>query len=244
MRHRVQLSKDKKLCASSLFPTEKTNDTFSFERSLIRSGYKCVAGLDEAGRGPLAGPVVAGCVVLPQDCDYHLFKDSKELKAEKREELFELLHTCGATFGCGIVSPREIDRINILQASLKAMKKAYLDMMSKSNIQPEFLLIDGTFPAPVNLPQKTLTKGESKSASIAAASIVAKVLRDRLMEDYHESFPAYNFSRNKGYATADHRRAIKENGPCEIHRYSFKGVKEYLANDPENEPTDTQQSLW
>lgn len=244
MRHRVPLSQDNKLCASPLFPDRKKTDTFSYERSLIRSGYQYVAGLDEAGRGPLAGPVVAGCVVLPVDCEYKLFRDSKELPAERREELFEILHSCGAKFGCGIVSPRDIDRINILQASLKAMELAYADLVRQYSIQPDFLLIDGTFPAPVNLPQKTLTKGESKSASIAAASIIAKVMRDRLMVEYHSRYPAYNFSRNKGYATAEHRRAIKENGPCGIHRFTFRGVKEYAEIESLEEQTHDQKSLW
>lgn len=243
LRHREPLPKDNVLCASSLLDSPEPKDTFHYERILWRSGYQCVAGLDEAGRGPLAGPVVAGCVVLPAGCDYQRFKDSKQLTPAQREEQFALLHTCGAKIGYAVISAEEIDRINILQASLKAMALAVSHLTLQFGTEPEFLLVDGTFPAPVNLPQKPLTKGESKSASIAAASIIAKVTRDRLMEEYHTRFPAYNFPRNKGYATAEHRRAIKEHGPCAIHRRTFGGVRKYLENNQPVKATH-QPSLW
>jgi ribonuclease HII len=217
-------------------------DTFHFERFLAGSGYRCVAGVDEAGRGPLAGPVVAGCVVLPSDCPYHRFKDSKILPAAAREELFAELHACGAGIGFAVVSHQEIDRCNILRASLMAMARAVEQLAGKLAAGPDYLLVDGTFPAPVGLPQKTLVKGESKSASIAAASIVAKVVRDRLMEEYHGQFPEYNFLRNKGYATADHRRAIERFGPCAIHRRTFRGVREFV-NDAAK-PVPRQPLLW
>jgi ribonuclease HII len=201
-------------------------DTFSLERSLRRKGYLQIAGLDEVGRGPLAGPVVAASVILPQECDYHRFVDSKTLPASDRTRLYEELKQNGAHISIGIVSESEIDRLNILQASLLAMKKAVLTLAE----QPDFLLVDGKFPVPMALPQQTLVKAESKSASIAAASIAANVERDKLMDDYHLQYPVYSFDRNKGYPTAEHRKAIKIHGPCAIHRQSFKCVKEYIAN--------------
>lgn len=201
-----------------------------------------MAGLDEAGRGPLAGPVVAGCVVLPRDCAYHRFKDSKMLSAAVRQDLFAELHACGAVIGYAEISHQEIDRINILQASLKAMAKAVAQVAKKLAAGPDYLLVDGTFAAPVSLPQKTLVKGESKSASIAAASIIAKVVRDRLMEEYHAQFPEYNFLQNKGYATEEHRKAIERFGPCAIHRRTFKGVREFFEDAAKNAPR--QPGLW
>lgn len=234
---------DRQLCASSFLNNLEKTDTFHFERTLMQSGYLCVAGVDEAGRGPLAGPVVAGCVTLPGDCDYWLFKDSKKLTPSRRDKLFALLHTCGAGIGFAVVSAEEIDRINILQASLKAMAMAVSNMAEQYDAAPDFLLVDGQFTAPVKLPQKALVKGESKSASIAAASIIAKVTRDRLMAGYHEQFPEYNFLKNKGYPTADHRLAVREHGPCPIHRRTYKGVREYLEQDKTNPPS-RQKGLW
>jgi ribonuclease HII len=202
-------------------------DTFSLERSLRRKGYLQIAGLDEVGRGPLAGPVVAACVILPQDCNYHRFVDSKILSANDRDCLYRDLRQNGALISIGIVSESEIDRLNILQASLLAMKKAVVAQAE----QPDFLLVDGKFQVPMALPQQTLVKGESKSASIAAASIAAKVERDKLMDDYHRKYPVYSFDRNKGYPTAAHRKAIQTHGPCAIHRQSFKCVREFIAQN-------------
>jgi len=199
-------------------------DTYSLERCLRQKGYQWVGGLDEVGRGPLAGPVVAACVVLQENCDYSIFVDSKIIKAEKRSSLYNELQKNGAQIGVGIVSEVDIDRLNILQASLQAMKKAVLAMP----LQPDFLLVDGNQPIPMTIPQQTLVKGESKSASIAAASIVAKVVRDELMEKYHLQYPEYNFQQNRGYPTLEHRQAIKTHGPCAIHRQSFKCVKEFI----------------
>ena len=204
-------------------------DTFSLERSLRRKGYLQIAGLDEVGRGPLAGPVVAACAILPEDCDYQQFVDSKTLPEKERIRLYKELQQNGAIISLGIVSESDIDRVNILQASLLAMKKAVLS----SAAEPDFLLVDGKFPVPISLPQQALIKGESKSASIAAASIVAKVERDRLMAEYHRQYPAYNFQQNKGYPTAEHRQAIQTHGPCAIHRQSFKCVREFLAGPEE-----------
>ena len=199
-------------------------DTYSLERHLNQKGYQWIAGLDEVGRGPLAGPVVAACVVLQDNCDNSCFVDSKTINAKKRSLLYQELQQNGARISIGIVSETDIDRLNILQASLLAMKKAILTMP----VQPDFLLVDGNQPVPISIPQQTLVKGESKSASIAAASIVAKVVRDDLMDKYHIQYPEYNFQKNRGYPTLEHRNAIKTYGPCVIHRQSFKCVKEFI----------------
>ena len=200
------------------------HDTYSLERCLNQKGYQWIAGLDEVGRGPLAGPVVAACVVLQDNCDNSCFVDSKTINAKKRSLLYQELQQNGARISIGIVSETDIDRLNILQASLLAMKKAILTMP----VQPDFLLVDGNQPVPISIPQQTLVKGESKSASIAAASIVAKVVRDDLMDKFHIQYPEYNFQKNRGYPTLEHRNAIKTYGPCVIHRQSFKCVKEFI----------------
>ena len=200
-------------------------DNFRIERLLYSRGFLNVAGCDEVGRGPLAGPGVAACVVLPRDCDHSSFVDSKKLSHSRRLILDSSLREIGALIGIGQVSEKTIDEINILQASLLAMKLAVNDLHAKgSNI--DYLLVDGKFPVYLQLPQQTLLKGESKSSSIAAASIVAKVTRDNYMSNLHEQYPAYNFARNKGYPTREHRRAILLHGPSPVHRYSFKGVKQ------------------
>jgi ribonuclease HII len=210
---------------ASLYPV----DTFHFERSLYSQGYSSVAGIDEAGRGPLAGPVVAACLILPQSCDYRLFKDSKLLTARRRDVLFDILQTNGALIGVGVAGPREIEQINILQASLLAMKRAMEDCAGRNNgCPPEFLLVDGTFQVPTPISQRTLVKGESKSASIAAASIIAKVTRDRFMADAHYQHPQYGFLQHQGYPTKEHRLAISRYGPCPLHRRTYRGVMEYL----------------
>ena len=208
-------------------PVPVPGDTLSLEKQLLGKGYQAVAGLDEAGRGPLAGPVVAGAVILPSGCDHTRFKDSKKLAPRRRQLLFTYLRDCGATIGIGIVSARRIEEINILQASLLAMKRA-VQQQVQAGLAPDYLLVDGKFSVPIDIPQQTIVKGESASASIAAASIVAKVTRDEIMAGYHERFPAYNFIQNQGYPTGEHRRAIAEHGPCEIHRRTFKGVREYF----------------
>lgn len=243
MRHKGSFSGNRELFASSLFTDNRKRGPFYFERTLARAGYGYVAGLDEAGRGPLAGPVVAGCVILPRKCDYKRFKDSKQLTAAQRQEVFNLLLACGASYGCGVIYPREIDRTNILQASLKAMVLAVDGLARQFRVRPDFLLVDGTFPAPVSLPQRALVQGESKSSSIGAASIVAKVVRDRMMDEYHNRYPLYNFTQNKGYATAEHRRAIREHGPCDIHRRTFQGVREHVAGTAGGR-LGRQRALW
>ena len=232
-------------CASLSFFSAPApdGDTFFYERQLMDQGFALVAGVDEAGRGPLAGPVVAGCVILGPDCDYLQFKDSKKLSAARRETLFATLSSSRAAIGVGITSAEEIDRINILQASLLAMKRAVADCSSRFSCQPDFLLVDGTFTVPLDLPQQALVKGEARSASIAAASIIAKVTRDRLMTSYHDRYPQYNFLQHKGYPTKAHRQSIAEHGPSPIHRKTFKGVREFCpAFSSENKIK--QSSLW
>jgi len=208
----------------SLFPLFVETDRFSFERELSRQGFSAIAGTDEVGRGPLAGPVVAASVILPMDCDYQQFDDSKKLTPKKRANLFDLLKEMDVDFGIGIISEAQIDRYNILQASLMAMKKALESMRTK----PDFVLVDGRFPVPIAVSQQSLIKGDSRSASIAAASIVAKVTRDDLMKQYHRQYPQYNFSQNKGYPTAEHRRLLAQYGPCPLHRKTFAGVKKFF----------------
>ncbi len=213
------------MTTSILTDHNSEEDNFRFERLLYSKGFLRVAGSDEVGRGPLAGPVVAACVVLPEDCDHSIFLDSKVLPHHKRLELEIQLQEIGAAMGLGIVCEEKIDQINILQASLLAMKQAVENITGPV---PDFILVDGKFPIPIQIPQQTLTKGESKSGSIAAASIFAKVERDRIMKDYHQQFPAYNFKNNKGYPTKEHRLAIQTHGICSIHRKTFKGVREYV----------------
>ena len=201
------------------------SDTFFHERNLAARGFLPVAGCDEAGRGPLAGPVVSASVVLPPDCPWHIFTDSKKLPPKKREMLYHVLQEMDADIGVGSATHQEIDRINILQASLLAMKRSVLDLDSF----PSFLLVDGTFPVPVDLPQKTLVRGELASASIAAASIIAKVTRDRLMAKLAQDFPVYGWRTNQGYGTAEHLAALQKYGVSPIHRKTFRPVRDIIT---------------
>jgi ribonuclease HII len=213
-------------------------DRFIFERSLWQDGYTRIAGVDEVGRGPLAGPVIAACVILPAEERYQVFDDSKKLSFCRREQLFEQLTTAGVPIGIATVWQDEIDRLNILQASLLAMKRSILQLVE----EPDFLLIDGNQPVDVAIPQRSLVKGDSRSASIAAASIVAKVTRDRLMTELDRQYPQYNFKKHKGYPTREHRVAIRENGPCPLHRLSFRGVREFPRRPPEELAKDDSRS--
>lgn len=189
----------------------------TFEKLAYDEGYRCIAGVDEAGRGPLAGPVVAAAVVFPPEYQNSEINDSKKLTARKRDELYKVISDKALAVGVGVAEADVIDRINILQASLHAMCEAVLDLSTPA----DFLLIDGLYTISVNAPQKALVKGDSLSMSIAAASIIAKVSRDRIMEMYHRQFPQYNFLQNKGYGTAEHRKILSEIGMCKIHRRSF-----------------------
>ena len=191
-----------------------------FEAEVRARGFRVIAGLDEAGRGPLAGPVVAAAVVLPEKGKLKGVDDSKKLSAGQREKMFSLLREKALAMGVGIVDVQEIDRLNILQASLKAMELA----VEKLPLPPDFLLIDGIHSLRFPLPQKTIPKGDQRCLSIAAASIVAKVTRDRLMAAYHDQYPQYNFAQHKGYGTKEHLKAIQEYGCCPLHRRSFRTI--------------------
>jgi ribonuclease HII len=191
-----------------------------FEEKARRQGFQVIAGLDEAGRGPLAGPVVAAAVVLPRTRSMQGVADSKTLKAEQREKALSLIRKGALGIGVGIVEAEEIDRLNILQASLKAMELALQDL----SLSPDCLLIDGLHTLRLPLNQQAIIKGDGRCLSIAAASIVAKVTRDRLMVDYHERYPQYNFARHKGYGTREHLQAIREHGCCPLHRQSFRTI--------------------
>ncbi len=202
-------------------------DNFQFERLLRARGFTRIAGTDEAGRGPLAGPVVAAAVILPPGSDCSPFCDSKKTTEQQRFRLRDLLGKMSAAIGIGIVSAEMIDSINILQASLLAMKNA-VEELGSSGQPADFILVDGNQRLPVSLPQEALVKGDARSASIGAASIIAKITRDEIMAGLHRRYPDYNFIANKGYPTRQHRLAIKEYGPCPAHRMSFRGVKEFV----------------
>jgi len=204
--------------------TTSESHMWMFEEKARDRGFSKIAGLDEAGRGPLAGPVVSAAVILPDAFPVSDITDSKKLSPKKRERLYDDIYRHATAVGIGIVDPVEIDRINILQASLLSMK------MSVNNLtpRPDCLLIDGIFSIQSSLPQEPIKKGDSLSISIAAASIIAKVTRDRLMEKYSQDYPQFGFAKHKGYPTKNHKEAIKKFGCCPIHRRSFKGVKEYL----------------
>jgi ribonuclease HII len=186
----------------------------------ISGSGRIVAGVDEAGRGCLAGPVVAGAVILDENRPIHGLRDSKTLSEKRRNELFEQIREKALAYSIGITGAAEIDRINILQAALLAMEKAVLSLGK----EPDCLLIDGNSKTSLPIEQKTIIKGDSKCASIAAASIVAKVTRDRIMTEIEREYPGYGFSRHKGYPTKEHLGALRNLGPCPIHRKSFKGV--------------------
>lgn len=202
-------------------------DRIILEELISVQGYRWVAGVDEAGRGPLAGPVVAGAVIPRPGDEIPGVRDSKLLTPLQRERLYQIITSRALSWGVGIVGPREIEQHNILQATLRAMKAAVLCL----DPAPDFILIDGLNRIPLDLPQRAVKRGDALHPSIAAASIVAKVTRDRLMLEYHRSYPLYNFARHKGYPTREHREAIRRYGCCEIHRRTFRGVKEHLETD-------------
>jgi ribonuclease HII len=199
-------------------------DLWDYEIKAGKKGYRLIAGVDEAGRGPLAGPVVAAAVVLPADAILQGLDDSKKLSPTRREELFPKIQTQAVVYGVAVVNPEVIDKINILQAALLAMQQA----VEQLEPVPDLLLIDGNQKTASSIEQWAIVKGDSKSLSIAAASVLAKVTRDHIMQDYHQLYPQYEFARHKGYGTKLHRDLIAEHGPCPIHRSTFKGVTEYL----------------
>jgi len=213
----------------------------NLERRLWQKGFKRVAGLDEAGRGPLAGPVVAAAVSIIANCklkvksvrssssrcdsiieDFKDLKDSKKLSPKKREEFYKILKKNPAIkWGMGKVSEKVIDKINILEATKLAMEKAVKNLGRK----PDFLILDGNFKIDSNIPQKPIVKGDEKVFSCAAASVIAKVTRDRIMQSYHKKFPRYCFNKHKGYPTKLHLKMLRKYGPCKIHRMTFGPVR-------------------
>lgn len=197
-------------------------DPFSFDKQYYDKGLLTVAGIDEAGRGPLAGPVVAAAVILPKDIIIPSLNDSKQLSAAKRDELFEIIKEKAVAFFVSDVDNDIIDTVNILQAVFIAMANAVLNM----KIKPDICLVDGNYKIPqLKLPQEAIIDGDAKSASIAAASILAKVTRDRIMDEYALEYPGYGFEKHKGYGTKAHLEALKKLGPCPIHRQSFAPVR-------------------
>lgn len=192
-----------------------------FESTMRERGYDCIAGVDEVGRGPLAGPVVAAAVIMPEGVTIPGVKDSKKMTGKAREAAFSVIAEKAAAIGIGVVSSNVIDKSNILIASLEAMKLAVLSL----DPAPEFLLVDGIHKIPVIIPQECIIKGDQSCHSISAASVIAKVYRDRLMCSYDMMFPGYDFAKNKGYGTAGHLKAIREYGACPIHRSTFRGVR-------------------
>lgn len=208
------------MCAKRLTPEEEQErvmQMYAIEHEKIKEGYSLIAGVDEAGRGPLAGPVYAAAVILPPDLFIPKLNDSKKLTEKAREELFDIITKEAIAYSIASVDEKRIDEINILNATFEAMNKA-VDSLSK---KPDYVLIDGNRIQGMKIPCETVVKGDSKSASIAAASILAKVARDRYITEISEMYPQYGFEKHKGYGTAAHNEAILRHGPCEIHRRTF-----------------------
>lgn len=190
---------------------------FDIENEYAQKGFKAICGVDEAGRGPLAGPVYAAAVILPLDCDIPGLNDSKKLSEKKREQLFDIVKEKALAYGIGIASEKEIDEINILQATFLAMRRAVASL----EIKPDFVMIDGNRKPNTGIDEITVVKGDAKSMSIAAASVLAKVSRDRFMLEMAEKYPEYEFEKHKGYGTKLHYEKLAEFGPSEIHRRTF-----------------------
>ena len=212
-----RLEKERKRAEKLEAEKKRMYEMFSYERE--HAGCAFICGIDEVGRGPFAGPVVAGAVILPKDCSLLYLNDSKKLSEKKREELFDAIMENAVSVGLGFVDNERIDEVNILNATYEAMRQA----VSKLDPQPDILLNDAVTIPGVDLRQVPIIKGDAKSASIAAASIIAKVTRDRLIVEMDEKYPGYDFASNKGYGTAVHIEALKKLGPCPIHRRSFIG---------------------
>jgi len=197
----------------------------NIENTLKEKGYGNICGVDEVGRGPLAGPVVAAAVIIPAGIEIAGLDDSKKLSESKRDELFEEIIHLEIPCAIGIIDNQQIDRMNILKASLVAMRKAVMDL----KIKPEIVLVDGEYPIPnIGYPQLSIVGGDSLCKSIMAASIVAKVTRDRIMDKFQKLYPGFSFSKHKGYSTAEHLKELKIHGPCEIHRKTFRPVAELV----------------
>lgn len=205
-----------------LFSKEIEPDPFVFERACFQSGYRYIAGIDEAGRGPLAGPVVAAAVILPRGCRIPKLTDSKKLTPKQRDDLFPVIQEKAASLGVGISDAALIDRINILEATRRAMEQA----VHALDRPPDYLLIDALWIHSA-IPQQSIIKGDLLSHSVAAASVIAKVTRDRMMEEYHRLYPDYNFKQNRGYGTLEHCNKVRDIGPSPIHRKTFRRVREH-----------------
>lgn len=191
---------------------------YEFEKAAVNSGFSCICGVDEAGRGPLAGPVCAAAVILPEGAVIEGLDDSKKLTEKKREKLYDIIKETAVAYSVAYGTLEEIESVNILEATYLAMNRAIEGL----NVKPDFALIDGNrVPRGINIPCETIVKGDSKSMSVAAASVLAKVTRDRLMLEYDKKYPEYNFKKHNGYGTKEHTELIKQYGPCEIHRLSF-----------------------
>ena len=200
-----------------LIELPEINQTY-FESRLYNEGISCIAGVDEVGRGCLAGPVVAASVILQKDCKIKGIKDSKQLSPKRRDELYDVILAEAVAYGLGVVDSQEIDKINILNATLKAMKLA----VESLSIKPQYLLIDGNQPLKsISIPQKIIVKGDVRSVTVGAASIIAKVTRDRMMAGLEQKYPNYTFSIHKGYGTQRHLTELKAHGPTPIHRMTF-----------------------
>lgn len=212
----------------------------SLEREARKLGRLIIAGVDEAGRGPLAGPVVAAAVAFPEDITIEGLTDSKQLSPAKREKFYDVIMRSAISVGVGSVEPQIIDSINILQATLLAMR----DAVNRLDKKPDCLLIDGNQTIEWPGEQKAIVKGDTLSLSISAASVIAKVTRDRIMTDYSKQFPEYGFDRHKGYGSAFHREAIAKHGPCPIHRKTFRGVREFTKEPTASlKKTDNRDQL-
>ena len=191
---------------------------YEFEKAAVNSGFSCICGVDEAGRGPLAGPVCAAAVILPEGAVIEGLDDSKKLTEKKREKLYDIIKETAVAYSVAYGTLEEIESVNILEATYLAMNRAIEGL----TVKPDFALIDGNrVPRGIKIPCETVVKGDSKSMSVAAASVLAKVTRDRLMLEYDKKYPEYNFKKHKGYGTKEHTELIKQYGPCEIHRPSF-----------------------
>ncbi len=211
----TEITRAKKRIADYEKEVKRTESLWQYEREY--AAYTHICGIDEVGRGPLAGPVVAGAVILPKDCDILYINDSKKLSEKKREELYTVIMEKAVAVGLGYSTPARIDEINILQATYEAMREA----IGKLKVAPDLLLNDAVTIPEVDIRQIPIIKGDAKSISIGAASIVAKVTRDRLMVKYDEVYPMYGFAANKGYGARAHIEALQKYGPCPIHRKSF-----------------------
>ncbi|ASS75678.1 ribonuclease HII [Tumebacillus algifaecis] len=201
---------------------------WKYERAAKQQGYHAVAGIDEAGRGPLAGPVVAAAVILPPGIELQGLNDSKQVAEETRNQLFDLICTKSVAYGIGVVDTEYIDKHNILQGTFEAARRALRQMEQQFDRVPDYLLTDYLKIPGVALPYQAIVKGDANSFSIAAASILAKVTRDRCMEAYGKEYPQYGFERHKGYSSPEHMQALEMHGPCPIHRTSFAPVQKLL----------------